>query len=426
MLGVASIYLLIRVLALEMWTCGLDALNSTDSSACGQTEQACPGKDGQPICVPKDTVLNATATSCQTKGCLAGRGEVFAGKDSFCVPFDMLGKEHLPDSWTFAGCQVPGLMDCGTRDVPLCVPPTAILKYDSETRICTLSACNEEPSNYPCKQPNGDSLCTFFSHIKTLHDNGTCEPSAESEVCPPAHVNCGKYDPICIPMYTPRFRAADLRYFNDRTRECQDERCPIGHHPCSIREKGDKKICMPYWHIKSVGDHDSCQLVNPNELPNLKPAKECAGLKNTLACWAANDDYTCIGFERINSMIVDKQNKTICTFAKCTGEDALLCSAECQSIHEVKRVLPGGECEFRTLRRGQIIMIISCSIIGTVGAIAVAALLTRAIILQKNRNKPIEHRPCSMENKHQDGDSNEKRPFLPSKNPKAFNEKPQV
>ncbi|CAJ0562125.1 unnamed protein product, partial [Mesorhabditis spiculigera] len=158
----------------------------------------------------------------------------------------------------------------------------------------------------------------------------------------------------------------------------------------------------------------------------LKPAKECAGLKNTLACWAANDDYTCIGFERINSMTVDKHNKTICTFAKCTGEDALLCSAECQSIHEVKRVLPGGECEYRTLRRGQIIMIISCSIIGTVAVIAVVALLTRVVILQKNRNKPIEHRPSSMENKHQDGDSNEKRPFLPSKNPKAFNEKPQV
>ncbi|CAJ0565503.1 unnamed protein product, partial [Mesorhabditis spiculigera] len=362
----------------------------------------------------EEVLANFNATSCQVKGCPMGRAKVAIADGSYCVSFQMLS------------CQKPGTVDCGTREAPLCVPAEEIKSYNETTRICTLTACNEEPSNFPCKQPNGDSLCTFFSYIKTIHDNGTCEPSAESKVCPAAHVNCGKYDPICIQMYTPRFRAADLRYFNDRTRECHDDRCPIGHHPCSIREKGDKKICMPYWHIKSVGDHDSCQLINPNELPNLKPAKECAGLKNTLACWAANDDYTCIGFERINSMTVDKQNKTICTFAKCTGEDALLCSAECQSIHEVKRVLPGGECEFRTLRRGQIIMIISCSIIGTVALIAVVALLTRVVILQRNRNKPIEHRPSSMEGKHQDGDSNEKRPFLPSKNPKAFNEKPQV
>ncbi|CAJ0587395.1 unnamed protein product, partial [Mesorhabditis spiculigera] len=362
----------------------------------------CPGKDGVLLCTLKQYLVDPESGTCEFQGCPLGQVEVTVSGKRSCVPLNRIVNGSLTSKWQWDGCSKQFYINCGNY-LPVCVNADTLTSYNVSAGGCVTEGC--PPTTHPCKVENGTE-CLYYDDLKeVILKRGVDE---------------------CIRATAEEKAAARATVPPAAQEKTEPKGCPIGHHPCSIREKGDKKICMPYWHIKSVGDHDSCQLVNPNELPNLKPAKECAGLKNTLACWAANDDYTCIGFERINSMTVDKQNKTICTFAKCTGEDALLCSAECQSIHEVKRVLPGGECEFRTLRRGQIIMIISCSIIGTVAVIAIVALLTRVVILQKNRNKPIEHRPSSMENKHQDGDSNEKRPFLPSKNPKAFNEKPQV
>ncbi|CAJ0587888.1 unnamed protein product, partial [Mesorhabditis spiculigera] len=397
--SVASGMLFVYLLILVLYTGELSAENTTlstdvcpkDSDACkGCTGSwvACPGKDGAPICSKKYNQVDPKGSICQYKECPVGEGQIVVGKGLLCVPFKHFVNGSLPGSYLWEGCQQKAQINCGTW-TPICFYPDLVMSYNDSLGGCIMEGC--EPTKLSCKTANGTE-CIAFDDLKSS------------------------------------FMQSDGSY-NCTRATAEDKAAARATLPPAADEKTEPKKTSPAsrssW-LLSVGDHDSCQLVNPNELSNLKPAKECAGMKNTLACWAANDDYTCIGFERINSMTVDKQNKTICTFAKCTGEDALLCSAECQSIHEVKRVLPGGECEFRTLRRGQIIMIISCSIIGTVGAIAIVVLLTRAIILQKNRNKPIEHRPSSMENKHQDGDSNEKRPFLPSKNPKAFNEKPQV
>ncbi|CAJ0576855.1 unnamed protein product, partial [Mesorhabditis spiculigera] len=244
-------------------------------------------------------------------------------------------------------------------------------------------------------------------------------------VCPIGYVDCGENEKSCQFVWTPDQKDSTLTRYNDRTGVCGFEGCPDDHQPCNIRDRGNKKVCVPYWHIKTIINEDQCHLINPNELPRLKPAKECAGMDNTLACWAGND-YTCIGFDRITSMSFDEENRTICYFAQCPKEGQIACAGECQTIEDVKNVKTDGECEYRRLHRGQVIMIISCSIIGIVVVIALFALLVRVIVRRRNRGKTANRASSNESRREPKSDSNEKRPWMPSKNPKAFNEKPQV
>ncbi|CAJ0587594.1 unnamed protein product, partial [Mesorhabditis spiculigera] len=139
-------------------------------------------------------------------------------------------------------------------------------------------------------------------------------------------------------------------------------------------------------------------------------------MKNTLACWAGND-FTCIGFERVTSMAVDKQNKTICTFAKCPAQGAIPCNTDCRTVSEVKKVLPDGKCEFRPQKWK--VVFVAFAFIGGAALIVMSAFFFRAYAKARAKANDEEN-PSSRSSKRQHGDNGEKRPFLASKSSRMF------
>ncbi|CAJ0576939.1 unnamed protein product, partial [Mesorhabditis spiculigera] len=311
-----------------------------------------------------------------------------------------------------------GFASClGKGNKTFCVNPESLADYSYQK--CAFKDCQDDTAPIMIHEK------TTCIPMERLDQGGMLPGDWKFTVCPKGHMNCGVHEPICVEAFSPLSRTAPLHTYNDRTAECTVEGCPPGHHPCKHSAKGLKQICIPYWHIQSVGEDNQCRLVDPNKIPHLKPTEDCAGRKDTVACWAG-DDYACLPFERLASISLDNDNKTICQFAQCPNDGEIPCAAECHKIEDVQGVKPDGECEYRSMRRGTIIMIVSCSIIGTITVIGLVALIVRAYLTRNQKTKTGDKTGSIASAKLEPGAEDEKQPFMPSKNEKANNIKPQV
>ncbi|CAJ0576952.1 unnamed protein product, partial [Mesorhabditis spiculigera] len=438
--------LFVYLLFLVLYTGEHGAQNPTVSSDfcaepgcpyCAEYWKVCPGKHGQPICALKKNLVDPEAPDCSFTGCPSNEVKIqLTFGNITCVPLNRIVNASLSMRWMWEDCTQQKEINCRTW-APLCVSAEALEDYNITKGGCIAIGCGpDKPGTHPC-MVEGVVECIPYDDLKSINatwDGNQCIRATPEDKAAAAAANAApeekpqaqaKSSPSSRFVWTPDQKDSTLTRYNDRTGVCGFEGCPDDHQPCNIRDRGNKKVCVPYWHIKTIINEDQCHLFNPNELPRLKPAKECAGMDNTLACWAGND-YTCIGFDRITSMSFDEENRTICYFAQCPKEGQIACAGECQTIEDVKNVKSDGECEYRRLHRGQVIMIISCSIIGIVVVIALFALLVRVIVRRRNRGKTANRASSNESRREPKSDSNEKRPWMPSKNPKAFNEKPQV
>ncbi|CAJ0569680.1 unnamed protein product, partial [Mesorhabditis spiculigera] len=384
-------------------------------SPCDDGLVPCTSKGGKHFCVDWD---NPWQKECRHQDCPENSVPLKIGSKVACVPIDLLADgTNLPATWRFNVCQSDYQVNCGINTT-ICLDSTELLDYDLDSQLCILPDCPEKPSSFLCTLPDGLKACTYFSYITAIKADDVCEMSSLATICPLGQMNCGVYEPICVEVVSPTSRNAPLQEYNDRTRECSIDGCPHGHHPCNIPERGDKKICMPYSHIQSVGEGGRCNLMDPNKIPDLKPAKDCAGLNNTVACWAG-DDYACFPFERLTSIRLDDDNKTICRFGQCPEKGKIPCSEECHHIDDIQAVKPDGSCEYRKMRRGTIIIIVACSIIGAVVLIGLVALVARAVLKRNDKTRTADRRDSSTTSKLQKDSDDEKRPFMPSKKQEA-------
>ncbi|CAJ0568516.1 unnamed protein product, partial [Mesorhabditis spiculigera] len=297
---------------------------------------------------------------------------------------------------------------------------------------CIHRGCYNFPGHHMCRGANNTpSYCVPYERLTMVTNGDECTLEPEHSACPFTALNCGRHEPICVEMETINNRDGLLIDYDGENRICTLKDCPPDHHPCMMAEKGNKMICIPYFHIQRVADNNRCHMVNPSQLAELAYSpKDCDNVVDAVACWSPTGHHTCIAYDRPTKIEYNpKTKRTTCSFQKCPRVGEILCSSECYSIDDVKMVKTDGACELRHLRQGAIVVIVSCSLIALVVVVAIIAIVIRCYMTRHQPSPPPPpRRSPTTARLLPDSDSDEARqvPFKPTKNPAANNIKPQV
>ncbi|CAJ0576815.1 unnamed protein product, partial [Mesorhabditis spiculigera] len=250
-----------------------------------------------------------------------------------------------------------------------------------------LSPCDD--GLVPCTSKGGKHFCVDW-------DN-PWQKECRHQVCQSDYqVNCGINTTICLD-------STELLDYDLDSQLCILPDCPDKPSSFLCTLPDGLKACTYFSYITAIKADDVCEM-------------------SSLATICPLGQMNCGVYEPICVEVVSptSQNAPLLEYNdQCPEKGKIPCSEECHHIDDIQAVKPDGSCEYRKMRRGTIIIIVACSIIGAVVLIGLVALVARAVLKRNDKTKTADRRDSSTTSKLQKDSDDEKRPFMPSKKQEA-------